>query len=421
MRYLLLLICMFPLCLLAEETTLQYNDYIYRPTIKTVMLQLKGVEGSPAALELNSGDQFHLQFDDLDVTQRQLYYSFEHCNADWTPSGIMPTRAIQGLQQDLVQDFRYSFNTFQQYLHFDLFFPNDNMKFLLTGNYLLKVYEDNDQSNLLLTRRLMVYSKKVKLSPRVKRPALMELRDTHQEIDVMADISQMQVINAASSMKLLILQNQRWDNAIQMKPFGINQSQLNYDYDDGSNCFPGLNEFRWADIRSLRMNSDRVRRINRDSTPIQVLMLNDPLRTFSEYQLLPESNGRFFIRNTEGSEPEIDGDYVWVEFRLPYETPFKDRNLFLIGSFSDWQLKDEFKLQFKYASKYYAAKILLKQGIYNYLYALEDSKSGSADCKLMEGSHFMTENDYTVLMYHRAYTNDFDELIGYQRLNTGGN
>jgi hypothetical protein len=169
------------------------------------------------------------------------------------------------------------------------------------------------------------------------------------------------------------------------------------------------------------MNSDRVRRINRDSTPIQVLMLNDPLRTFSEYQLLPESNGRFFIRNTEGSEPELDGDYVWVEFRLPYETPFKDRNLFLIGSFSDWQLKDEFKLQFKYASKYYAAKILLKQGIYNYLYALEDSKSGSADCKLMEGSHFMTENDYTVLMYHRAYTNDFDELIGYQRLNTGGN
>jgi hypothetical protein len=139
-----------------------------------------------------------------------------------------------------------------------------------------------------------------------------------------------------------------------------------------------------------------------------------------------DSNGQMKIKKQYNNVYDFEknaknGDYVWVEFRLPYETPFKDRNLYLIGSFSDWQLKDEFKLQFKHASKYYAARILLKQGIYNYLYALEDPKTGLGDCKLMEGSHFMAENDYTVLMYHRAYTNDFDELVGYQRINTAGN
>jgi radical SAM protein with 4Fe4S-binding SPASM domain len=79
---------------------------------------------------------------------------------------------------------------------------------------------------------------------------------------------------------------------------------------------------------------------------------------------------------------------------------------------------DEFKLRYKYASKMYTASILLKQGIYNYLYIFGPDKNGKTDAKLCEGSHFNTENDYTVLFYHRAYTNEFDELIGYTRLNS---
>lgn len=413
-----ILLLLFCAQLISAQGGLQYNDHVYRPTIKTVMLSLKGVEGSPPALELGSGDQLHLQFDDLDTEQRQLYYSLTHCNADWTPSGLMPTRVIQGLQQDFVQDFRYSFNTFQNYLHYDLVFPNDNMKILISGNYLLKVYEDNDPENLVLTRRVLIFQKKVGLGANVRRPALMEFRDTHQEIDAAADISKLPMINPAVNTRLVIQQNGRWDNAISLKPFSINQTRLNYDYDDGSNCFPGVNEFRWVDIRSLRMNSDRVRRINRDSTPVEVVLLNDPVRTFSEYQNLPEANGRFFIRNQEGSEPEVDADYATVEFRLPFETVFKDRNLYLFGAFTDWQLKEEYRLDYRYTSKMYTARILLKQGIYNYWYASAPTEKGPADLKLLEGSHFMTNNDYTILLYYRANTNDFDELIGYSRINS---
>jgi hypothetical protein len=397
-----------------------YTDWVYRESIKTVILSMNGTEGTPAAIELGSAEQLHLQFDDLDASQKQLYYSFVHCNADWTPSGIMPTRAVQGLQQDLIQDFRYSFNTFIQYIHYDLVFPNDNMKFMISGNYILKVYEDNDPDNLVLTRRFMVYSKKVPVGANVRRPALMELRDTHQELDAVADISKMALINAPSATRFIMLQNQRWDNAITVKPFSLNQAQINYNHDDGSNCFEGLNEFRWADIRSLRMNSDRVRRINRDSTPVEVILMNDPMRSFSEYQLLAEANGRFFIRNNEGNEPELDADYAWVEFRLPMETPLKDKEVYLIGAFSDWTQKPEFKLSYKFTSKMYTARILLKQGIYNYLYEIRDTQSQKTERSVLEGSHFNTENDYTLLFYYRAYTNEFDELLGYQRVNSLG-
>ena len=122
----------------STEQEMRYEDWVYRETIKTVMLNLKGTDGSLPILELNTNDKLHLQFDDLDPTQRQLYYKLEHCNANWTPSGVMPTRAIRGLQQDFVQDFAYSFNTRQQYLHYDLTFPNENMKILLLGSKTLK-------------------------------------------------------------------------------------------------------------------------------------------------------------------------------------------------------------------------------------------------------------------------------------------
>jgi hypothetical protein len=36
----------------------------------------------------------------------------------------------------------------------------------------------------------------------------------------------MNIVNAAASTQLVVLQNQRWDNAINVKPFSINQTQI---------------------------------------------------------------------------------------------------------------------------------------------------------------------------------------------------
>ncbi|MFM2285938.1 MAG: hypothetical protein RLZZ543_1435 [Bacteroidota bacterium] len=401
-----------------NDRYLRYEDYTYRPTIKTVILQQEGTDGSLPLIELGSDTRLQLQFDDLDPVQRQLYYSIEHCNADWTPSNVMKSRTVQGLQQDLLQDFRYSFNTRQQYLHYSLSLPNDNMKILLSGNYLLKVYEDGDPENLVLTRRFMVFTTQAKVSARIKRPSLMNLRDTHQEIDALVDVSAVQITNAPSAVKLVIRQNNRWDNAIWLKPFSVNSQSITYDYDDGSNCFPGGNEYRWVDVRSLRMQSDRVKKLNRDSVLVEVQLLDDPVRAFSSYRSLPEANGRFFIRNQEGSEPEVDGDYCWVDFSLPFEAPVVNGNLYLFGSLCDWQFKKDFKPSYDYPNKSYRTRILLKQGIYNYSYIFAPSKGGPGDETYIEGSFFNTENDYQILFYNRAYTETFDELIGISQVNS---
>lgn len=400
------------------EQEMRYEDWVYRETIKTVMLNLKGTDGSLPILELNTNDKLHLQFDDLDPTQRQLYYKLEHCNSNWTPSGVMPTRAIRGLQQDFVQDFAYSFNTRQQYLHYDLTFPNENMKILISGNYILRVFEDGDPDNLVLTRRFMVFNNTAKISAIVRRPVDAQIRDTHQEIDVAVDITLVNTVNIPATTKLIIRQNQRWDNTIELKPFSINQKMINYNYDDGTNCFPGNNEYRWADTRSLRMNSMNVRKLIRDSTLVEAVLLNDGIRTFSSYQTLEDINGNYFIRNTEGSEPQLDADYAWVDFTLPFEAPLTNGAFYIYGGLSDWQYKDEFKLQYDYPNKAYRARILLKQGIYNYCYAFLPLNGKKGDLTYVENSYFNTENDYMVLFYNRTFANDFDELNGLLRLNS---
>ena len=41
------------------------------------------------------------------------------------------------------------------------------------------------------------------------------------------------------------------------------------------------------------------------------------------------------------------------------------------------------------------------------------------DYTFTEGNHFETENDYNILLYHRNPFYGYDELIGFQTLNSG--
>ncbi|MEX1188082.1 MAG: DUF5103 domain-containing protein [Bacteroidia bacterium] len=404
----------------AQIDSLRYTDCTFRPNIRTVILQQEGVDGSSPLIELNSGTRLHLQFDDLDPIQRQYYYSLEHCNGDWKPSRVMLSRAIQGLQQDFVQDFEYSFNTRQQYIHYSLVFPSNQMEILLSGNYIIKVFEDGNPDNIVLTRRFMVFKQDASVSASVRRTIPVNLMDTHQEVDVNVNIASLSLINVPSSTKLIIRQNGRWDNAISLTPLSFNKQSINYNYDDGRNCFLSGNEFRWADIRSLRMQSDRVSNFQRDSDLVVTNLLIDPLRTFDSYRNLKEANGRFFIRNSDGTEPELDADYTWVKFTLPFEAPVVNGNLFIFGALSDWNFKDEFKLVYDYPSKSYRSRILLKQGIYNYSYIFLPSNGSVGDISYIEGSHFETENDYMIFFYTRQYTEVFDELVGISQINSRG-
>jgi hypothetical protein len=60
----------------------------------------------------------------------------------------------------------------------------------------------------------------------------------------------------------------------------------------------------------------------------------------------------------------------------------------------------------------------LKQGFYNYQYAFLRDGDNKLDIEYIEGNQGQTENDYTILIYHRAMGTFYDRLISVKNLNS---
>ena len=88
--------------------------------------------------------------------------------------------------------------------------------------------------------------------------------------------------------------------------------------------------------------------------------------------------------------------------------------MYVLGALTDWQLKDEFRLTYDEATGRYTGHALLKQGYYNYSFAVAGA-GGAADETYFEGTHNQTENQYDLLVYYRPPGSRADLLIGYQQ------
>ena len=115
------------------------NNY----NIKTVLLHKKENNLSLPIINLNSDEQLKLCFDDLNYESSVLYITIEHYDAMWKKSNLMQSEYIDGFTSDEIINYQFSFNTLQNYVHYEYLFPSDNLKPLLSGNYKFKIYDLN--------------------------------------------------------------------------------------------------------------------------------------------------------------------------------------------------------------------------------------------------------------------------------------
>ena len=88
---------------------------------------------------------------------------------------------IEGFTEEHISNYQFSFNTIQNYTHYQFEFPSTNIKPILSGNYIFKVYEDN--SKTIFYKRFMVLDTKIHIDANVRRATLAEERNTKHEID----------------------------------------------------------------------------------------------------------------------------------------------------------------------------------------------------------------------------------------------
>ncbi|MHC1708517.1 MAG: DUF5103 domain-containing protein [Bacteroidales bacterium] len=398
---------------------LRYQDHIYVDHIKTPLLYREGWEMSAPMINLEGEDKLILAFDDLSGGQKQYQYTLIHCDADWFPSRILQHQYLDGYYEDYVTDYRFSFNTLQSYTHYETSFPNENIRLKLSGNYLLVVYPEGQKESPVLTLRFWVVEPLAKVRGMVKKSPNTEEREEKQQVVFSVFSPVLNIVNPYQNVKAIIRQNGRWDNCISnLKPLLVKGSELDYSHIDG-NIFDGGNEFRHADLKSIRYSSDRVRKIEPGNPVYKVYLMNDERRPFKVYVTDDDINGQFLIKTEDGTDPSTDADYVEVYFSLPYAPLAADGNIYLVGGLTHWQLSKENRMTYNFNKKAYELKLLLKQGYYNYKYLFLENGTTIAQDSRVEGNHFETRNEYTIYVYYQAPGNDHQQLIAVEKLQSG--
>lgn len=405
-----------------EENFLRYEDFVYKKNIRTVQLQKDDWEFSAPAIKLGSGEKLRLSFDDLSDESKNYRFTIVHCDANWQPSDrLLPAEYINGFFDDNINDYQHSKNTIQQYVHYELLFPTENLVPTKSGNYLLKVFLDYEQNDLVLTKRFMVVDERVNIIPDIHHATVLDDYHYKQEIDFSIQTAGYQITNPYQDLKVVITQNDRWDNAITtLKPVFVKDNELTYDHDQ-ENVFPGGNEFRNFDIKSLRWNSEFVRSNTSDSLKKDhVYLYPGKKKNFLQYMSDRDINGKYKIARQESSPAasETEAEYVYVHFALQMKEQVEDGSLYVFGALTDWKYSNANKMHYNKALSQYEATLYLKQGYYNYEYVYLKDNEKTGDESYVEGSHYETENDYAIYVYYRPISSNYDHLIGLRRLNS---
>jgi hypothetical protein len=396
----------------------QLEDKVYKDHIQSVRVFPAGIDdasqlNSPV-VSLTGSRPLLLRFDDLAFDPELYSAKLIHCDADWNKSQLRDNDFLSVFNEFNIQDYDYSINTRIPYIHYRFQVPQVTK----SGNYILKVYRGRDESEVAFTKRFMVYEELFTVGAAIVPPSQTSNRRGSQQINTIINYSKGELMDPANQIKVVLRQNQRWDNSkILQKPTFMNESSktLRYELFDGKNEFDASNEFRFVDLRFIRATGVNIANVRVETDVIYAdANINVP-RTDQVYSQYLDLNGQYFIYTNDrpGGNPEVESEYMLVTFR--FKTEENASPVYMIGSLTQWGVAPEAKLAWDPKLKVYQTTLLLKQGWYDYQFALK-GESGFVT-ESFEGSYFETENEYEVLVYFRNLGSRYDQLVSYINLN----
>ncbi|MCX6226296.1 MAG: DUF5103 domain-containing protein, partial [Bacteroidia bacterium] len=212
-----------------------YEDQTYVDNIKTVEMYRSGWRLSPPLRNLRDTSSLVLEFDDLADETTHYTYTLIHCSAGWQPSDLVNTEYLTGLPENEIRDYRYSRNALQQYKHYRLSLPNEDVQPKLPGNYILYVYKNYDQEQPVLTRRFFIVDPIVQILTDVHRTDDVRYMSTDQEVDFTIKYQQLQPDDPRRNFKVTVCQNLNWTTAVNdLLPKYIQPGELIYNFEEGN-------------------------------------------------------------------------------------------------------------------------------------------------------------------------------------------
>jgi len=414
MRFIAIGLFSFLCCYSLDVSAQIIVDKVYKDHIQSVRLfpngATTGSQLDAPVISIIGGKRLVLLFDDLAYDPETYAATLIHCDSDWKQSALKNNDFLVPFNEFNIQDYDYSINTRIPYIHYRFQIP----QVIKSGNYVVKVYRRRDPTDVILTKRFMVYEDLLTVGAAVVPPTQTANRRGSQQVNAVVNYSKVEVINPESQIKVVVRQNQRWDNAKYLtKPTFLNQSSktLRYEDFDGGNSFDASNEFRFIDLRFMRARGQNIAsmRVEEDAIFGESL-INEP-RANEVYSQYLDLNGQYIVDNNDrpGGDPELESQYVYMTFNVNKSASTEP--IYLLGSLTNWGKAPDAKMEWDEKEGIYRTSMLLKQGWYDF--SIGFLKNDSFETSLFEGSHFETENEYEVLVYLRALGSRYDQLVGY--------
>jgi len=374
--------------------------------IKTITFKSNTEQSELPILRLD--ESLQLEFDALNGEEADFYYVIEHYNYDWTKSRLVKSRYLDGFDDLRIVNYENSFNTYQIYSHYKLQIPNNQTRLLVSGNYMMKIFDEDGE--LMFSRKFMIYEDIATVGVAIKRSRDIRYIHQKQSVDINIRSLNLNFVNPKQTVSVSIIQNNNLRTAITgIKPQFTLGNQLLYKYDTETS-FWGGNEYLFFENKNVRGANVGVQFFDLKDVYHNYLF-TDIIRADRPYTYNPDINGNFLITALDTDDVSIEADYTVLHFSLQHPEILSDKNIHVYGNFNNYAITEDTKMTFSPKSNYYETRILLKQGFYNYKYVIVDKKNNINEGAI-SGNFDQTENNYKVLVYYKDLGALYDKLIG---------
>ena len=385
------------------------TQQIFDKNVRTLTLTVNDDPTLPPYMPFEGRQHIVIEWDEMSHDYKRYIYHIDHCDWDWQPTdGIFESDFLEGLNDQLIEDFEKSFNTTQIYTHYRLSIPNKQLKLRLSGNYRVRIYDedaDRDEDPPVLEARFCLYEKTASVSTQLSSNTDIDFNSRHQQMTLAVGYGTLSVVDPMRELKVIVMQNRRWDCRIEgLVPNVRRVNGIEFTH-NRQLIFPGGSEYSRFEILDVHRTATGVDRIDWFEPYYHAtLFALQPANTYSYYE---DQNGVYVLRSADDYDDATTAEYVVVHFFL--KSPrLQGGDVYVSGQWTGQTFNPDCRMEYDDIYQEYHAAVLLKQGYYSYEFIQQDGLT----MRTM-GSFFETENEYQVLVYYREQGARYDRLAAY--------
>lgn len=389
-----------------------YRTQPLSPEVKSLQVEVVDRWLSPPIIALGGNEEIEVRFDRMADDAGYYRYRIIHCNADWKPSGLSTMEYLVGFNNNEVDYWDYSFNTYAAYVHYSVRVPNEQVQFRLSGNYVMQVFPEDDPDTPILSACFSIYESGVQVAAISTSLTDIGHNRQHQQVEAQVNFSNFPLRNPHSDLLLYVSQNARQDSEVRIAtPLYVRGNVAGYEHNRDM-IFEAGNEYRRFEMASIRYAGIGIAGIRMQSPYYRATLNTDTPRANGLYRYDETQHGKYRVRASNTTDSNIEADYFVVNFSLAMDRPLLDGAVYIDGDFTYNLLDDAYKMEYSYERKQYEKQLLLKQGAYNYQYRFLPKGATAATPARIEGNYHDTANDYLVKVFYRPFGARYDRLIG---------